>query len=345
VRPPPILRPRDEVFAARALAAMFLGSALLLVTYVLVQPEPLPQGGTAIAAGLLAGLVGCGVALLTVPGAVLTRLSVWVLLPVVGLGVISTVAVSMPERLDLAHPLFGLVILYTASQLRAPVAAAVTALTIGCDVTVLALVEPPAEAVVDAVFIGMGHAATAALLVLVKDRVERLMGALERQAAVDGLTGLVTRRVLDDALSSALSASATPEGTALVLVDVDTFKSINDRHGHPVGDDALVHLAGVLRRHVRSQDAVLGRLGGDELAVLLPGCSPATAAERAEQLVTAVRATPLQLADGTLLGLSVSVGIAHAPQHATDLRTLYAAADGALYEAKRAGRDRAVLAS
>ena len=242
MRPPPILRPRDEVFAARALAAMFLGSALLLVTYVLVQPEPLPDGGTGIAAGLLAGLVVCGVTLVTVPGAVLTRLCVWVVLPVVGLGVISTVAVSMPERLDLAHPLFGLVILYTASQLRAPVAAVVTALTIGCDVTVLALVEPPAEALVDAVFTGMVHAATAVLLVLVKNRVERLMSALERQAAVDGLTGLVTRRVLDDALSSALSPSSTPEGTALVLVDVDTFRSINDRHGHPVGDDALVHL-------------------------------------------------------------------------------------------------------
>ncbi len=101
----------------------------------------------------------------------------------------------------------------------------------------------------------------------------------------------------------------------------------------------------MLRRHVRSRDAVVGRLGGDELAVLLPGCSAATAAERAEQLVTAVRATPLQLADGTLLTLSVSVGVAHAPRHATELRALYAAADGALYEAKRAGRDRAVLAS
>ena len=71
----------------------------------------------------------------------------------------------------------------------------------------------------------------------------------------------------------------------------------------------------------------------------------ATAADRAENLVTAVRATPLQLTDGTLLALSVSVGVAHAPQHATELRTLYAAADGALYEAKRAGRGRAVLAS
>ncbi|MEX5721069.1 GGDEF domain-containing protein [Geodermatophilus maliterrae] len=342
---PAILRPRDEVFAARALAAMFLGSALLLVTYVLVQPTPLPEGGVAVAVGLLTGLVACGVALVTVRRQVLTRLCVWVVLPVAGLGVISTVAALMPERLDLAHPLFGLVILYTASQLRAPVAAVVTALTIGCDVTVLALIEPPAEALVDAVFIGTVLAATAGLIILFRNRVERLMGALERQAAVDTLTGLVTRRVLDDALSSALSASSTPEGTALVLVDVDSFKSVNDSYGHPVGDDALVHLAGLLRQHVRSGDAVLGRLGGDELAVLLPGCSLATAAERAEHLVTAVRATPLQLTDGTLLALSVSVGVAHAPQHATELRTLYAAADGALYEAKRAGRGRAVLAS
>jgi diguanylate cyclase (GGDEF)-like protein len=345
VSPPPILHPRDEVFAARALATMFFGAALLLVTYVLVQPAPLPEGGLTVAAGLLSGLAACGVALVTVPPSVLTRLCAWVVLPVAGLGVISTVAVLMPERLDLAHPLFGLVILYTASQLRAPVAVAVTVLTTGCDVTVLALVEPPAEALVDAVFIGSVLAATAGLIILFSNRVERLMGALHQQAAVDALTGLVTRRVLDEALTSALSASATSEGTALVLVDVDSFKSINDSHGHPVGDDALVHLAGLLRQHVRSGDAVLGRLGGDELAVLLPGCSPATAAERAEQLVTAVRATPLDLTDGTLLALSVSVGVAHAPQHATDLRTLYAAADGALYEAKRAGRGRAVLAS
>jgi len=83
--------------------------------------------------------------------------------------------------------------------------------------------------------------------------------ALERQAAVDSLTGLVTRRVLDDALASALSASASDRGTALVLVDVDRFESINDGHGHPVGDDALVHLARVLTGTVRAGDAVVSR--------------------------------------------------------------------------------------
>jgi diguanylate cyclase (GGDEF)-like protein len=89
---------------------------------------------------------------------------------------------------------------------------------------------------------------------------------------------------------------------------------------------------------------VVARLGGDELAVLLPGCSAQVAAARAEQLVAAVRATPLPLPDGSWLALSISVGIAHAPQHATDLRGLCSAADAALYEAKRGGRDRAVLA-
>jgi diguanylate cyclase (GGDEF)-like protein len=154
----------------------------------------------------------------------------------------------------------------------------------------------------------------------------------------------VIRRVPDDALPSALSASATRRGTALILVDVDFFKAINDGHGHPVGDDALVQIAGVLTRAVRFGDAVVSRLGGDELAVLLPGCSADVAARRAEDLVDAVRRAPLPLLDGRLLPLSVSVGVAHAPQHDTELRALYAAADAALYQAKHGGRDRSAVA-
>jgi diguanylate cyclase (GGDEF)-like protein len=180
------------------------------------------------------------------------------------------------------------------------------------------------------------------------NRMARLVAALQRQAGLDSLTGLASRRVLDDALAAALatpwSRDGSDAGTALILLDVDTFKSINDVHGHPVGDDALVHLAGLLRAHVRCGDAVLARLGGDELAVLLRGCTAQGAAARAEQLVEAVRATPLRLPDGTWLALSISVGVAHAPRHANDLRGLYAAADAALYAAKRTGRDRAVLA-
>ena len=93
-----------------------------------------------------------------------------------------------------------------------------------------------------------------------------------------------------------------------MLIDVDSFKTINDSHGHPVGDAVLVHLAEVLREQVRTDDAVLSRLGGDELAVLLRDCTPEVAARRAEDLLLAVRSTPLPLPDGTLLSLSISLG-------------------------------------
>ena len=105
-----------------------------------------------------------------------------------------------------------------------------------------------------------------------------------------------------------------------------------------------MHLAGVLREQVRAEDAVLSRLGGDELAVLLPDCAADIAARRAEELLTAVNAAPLPLADGTLLALSISVGVAHVPPLSGDLPTLYHSADAALYEAKRSGRGRVAVA-
>jgi diguanylate cyclase (GGDEF)-like protein len=138
---------------------------------------------------------------------------------------------------------------------------------------------------------------------------------------------------------------SVPGGTALVLIDLDSFKSINDNHGHPVGDDVLVHLATVLRSRVRAEDAVLSRLGGDELAVLMPGCRKDVAVHRAKDLLEAARSAPMTLAEGTLLTLSISVGVGHLPQHSNDRRGLYTAADNALYDAKRAGRDRVSVAT
>ena len=99
-----------------------------------------------------------------------------------------------------------------------------------------------------------------------------------------------------------------------MLIDVDSFKTINDSHGHPVGDAVLVHLAGVLREQIRTDDAVLSRLGGDELAVLLRDCTPTVGPTRATDLLLAVRSTPLPLPDGTLLALSISLGVAHVPE-------------------------------
>jgi diguanylate cyclase (GGDEF)-like protein len=229
--------------------------------------------------------------------------------------------------------------------LRAPAAAGVTVLALLTEAIVLFTLEPPATAAMDLLFIGVLQVLITVLLVRAGDRQARLVAKLEQQAAVDALTGLVTRRVLDNALSSALSAGATTHGTALIVIDVDAFKSINDVHGHPVGDEALVHLATVLSTSVRTSDAVVSRIGGDELAVVLPGCSTEAAVRRAEELVVVVRATPLRLSDGTELAMSISVGVAHAPEHAADLRHLYVAADAALYDAKRAGRDRVRVAA
>ena len=160
---------------------------------------------------------------------------------------------------------------------------------------------------------------------------------------MDALTGLVNRRAFDDALGTTLHLPDAA-GTALLLIDVDAFKTVNDQHGHPVGDALLIHLAGVLRDQIRAEDAVLSRLGGDELAVLLPDCPVDVANRRAQQLLTAVHAAPLELPDGTLLALSISVGVAHVTEATDDLEALYHAADAALYDAKRAGRGRVAVA-
>ncbi|MEI4272885.1 GGDEF domain-containing protein [Klenkia sp. LSe6-5] len=232
-------------------------------------------------------------------------------------------------------------VLYASSHFRRGFAVVVTLL--GClgGAVVLVDTRPGSRIVlaVDAVLVGSSLLLLCGSVVLVMEHLGRLVAELERAAAVDGLTGLVTRRVLDAALAASLSTARTTVGTALVLVDLDHFKAVNDRHGHPVGDAVLRHVGEVLAAAVRSTDAVVSRFGGDELAVLLPSCPVAVARARAGDLVAAVRGAPLVLEDGTTVPLSVSVGVAHAPQHAADVRSLYSAADAALYVAKRAGRD------
>ncbi|WP_232797045.1 GGDEF domain-containing protein [Blastococcus atacamensis] len=154
------------------------------------------------------------------------------------------------------------------------------------------------------------------------------------------MTGPTPSGVLDQALTSALARTGPQEGAALLLMDVDEVKFINDVHGHLAGDDALVHLPWIVRLQMRSTDAVVSRMGGDEVAILLRSCSREAAVRRAGQVLDAVRGEPLVLPDGTLYGLSISVGVAHADSRTADLRSLYAAADEALYAAKRGGRGR-----
>ena len=290
-------------------------------------------------AALVGGAIACTVA---APDA-LDRLGVGVLIAVVGVGLICTLNLLTADTSAAAQAFLAFPVLWAASHLRRAGVALVTALALLGDALTLFLLLPVAAAVTDFVFFGAVLAVMAVMLTRANGVQERLITALQEQARVDSLTGLVNRRAFDDALAATLTRPVR-SGTALVLIDVDEFKTINDAHGHPVGDAALVHLAGVLREQVRAEDAVLSRLGGDELAVLLPDCAADVAARRAVELLDAVRAAPLPLADGTLLALSISVGVAHAPERAGDLQTLYHAADDALYDAKRSGRGRVAVA-
>jgi diguanylate cyclase (GGDEF)-like protein len=130
---------------------------------------------------------------------------------------------------------------------------------------------------------------------------------------------------------------------ALLLVDIDHFKRVNDLHGHLAGDDVLRAIAAALRQQLGDSD-VLGRYGGEEFVVLVPGAEPAGACAVAEKLRERVGAQTVHTGDGRL-NVTVSVGVAVLPGHGGELFELLASADLALYRAKRLGRNRVCLAS
>jgi len=259
--------------------------------------------------------------------------------PLLGVGLIATMDLLTHDASAGGQALFVLPVLYASSFLRRPGAAvAAAAATSGAALVSLALLAAR-RATEDVVYLDVALLLVAVVLTQARDAQDRLVARLLEMAAIDSLTGLVTRRVLDDATQTAISSAEAEEGTSLVLLDLDRFKDINDRFGHPVGDRALSHVASLLRAICRPHD-VVARMGGDELAVLLPGCAFETALRRGEQIVGAVRSTPLAADDGTLVSLSLSAGVAHAPAHATTVAELYVIADRALYQAKRSGRGR-----
>lgn len=167
-----------------------------------------------------------------------------------------------------------------------------------------------------------------------------LLGAMTDAANRDPLTGLENRRAFEAALER-LCAASRP--FALLIVDVDHFKCLNDTHGHAVGDVVLVGIARVLALAVRGEDLV-ARIGGEEFAVLLPGAGPEVAQAVAERLRTAVAGARFHASEAEPpVGVTISVGAAvSAAPHIG--KAVFLAADAALYQAKAAGRNRMVLA-
>jgi diguanylate cyclase len=167
----------------------------------------------------------------------------------------------------------------------------------------------------------------------------RLERQLREQANTDGLTGLLLRnRFLELARLALGDVHRLQKPACMLFLDADHFKQLNDDHGHAAGDAALIALAATLRSQMRESD-LIGRIGGEEFAMLLPGLDLHQASKRAEQLRLAVHA--VQRPDGPL---TVSIGVAECLNADEDIEALLARADQAMRRAKFDGRDRAVNA-
>jgi diguanylate cyclase (GGDEF)-like protein len=170
----------------------------------------------------------------------------------------------------------------------------------------------------------------------------RNLAVAEIRAATDGLTGLPNKRAATDMLKRNFAqASATGSPLALLVLDLDHFKRINDQRGHPVGDQVLANVGLVLRSVLRSRDFA-GRNGGEEFTVLLPDTEIPAALEIAERVRAAIAEISLP---GSDVSVTASIGVAGFPDHASTLDRLERLADAALYVAKRQGRNRVELAA
>ena len=162
---------------------------------------------------------------------------------------------------------------------------------------------------------------------------------LRASATHDALTGVLNRRTFEERLHNELLL-ARREGrtTSVAFLDLDHFKSVNDRFGHQAGDEALRAVGTMLTSHARRTD-LIGRWGGEEFVLALPGTFPGDAAAHLERIRQLLASSPVALASGATLALTCSVGIASRPDDGEDAPTLLAVADARLFEAKRGGRN------
>jgi diguanylate cyclase (GGDEF)-like protein len=172
----------------------------------------------------------------------------------------------------------------------------------------------------------------------------QLREQLRSQAIRDQLTGLYNRRFLEDALTRETGRAArSGEPVAVAILDVDHFKRINDTHGHEAGDAVLRELGQVLQKTIRKTD-IVGRFGGEEFLMLLPGADVEVAQARTLGVLEAVRAMEVAIPAGApLRNITASIGVAVMPLHVVNGSALVAAADAALYQAKGQGRNRVVV--
>jgi diguanylate cyclase (GGDEF)-like protein len=163
---------------------------------------------------------------------------------------------------------------------------------------------------------------------------------LEQMAFYDQLTGLHNYRFFGMRIEEELRrAKRYRHQLSLLMLDIDHFKKFNDTHGHPGGNIALRHLAVMLKEAARETD-IVARYGGEEFAIILPETTKRLAVETAARLRSNIEASPVALEDGSHHRITVSIGVATFPRDAWSLEALIEGADAALYQSKKAGRNR-----
>lgn len=172
----------------------------------------------------------------------------------------------------------------------------------------------------------------------------RLREALRTQSVRDALTGLYNRRYLEETLERELRRAARAEQSlGILMIDLDHFKSFNDTYGHEAGDTVLRETGQFLSKGIRAEDYVC-RFGGEEFVIILPTADPEASRARAERLRSKMKELSVMHHGRSLGAVTISLGVAAFPQHGTSPKELMAAADAALYEAKRGGRDQVAVA-
>ena len=173
----------------------------------------------------------------------------------------------------------------------------------------------------------------------VGQQIDRAEEALDLLATHDELTGLYNRRTFSTLISEEVERSYRYKHVlTLLLIDIDHFKHVNDTYGHQAGDAILNSMSKRLLQQTRTIDRVC-RYGGEEITVVLPETDTKSSLIVAERLLKAVAESPFDIGSGRAISVTISIGIAAYPQHASTIESLFAASDSALYAAKHSGRN------
>jgi diguanylate cyclase (GGDEF)-like protein len=328
----------DRGWVARILAILFGIGGILLLSTLLLEGSP-ERDSESLAIVAFASL-GLAIFILIL----YERLPAWFLLAAPGIGtllVTLTIYYAGAEASTAYAMYMAWVVIAAALFLDTRLILAHGALSVAAYAVVLSLLEGADG--LDALRIMMTAGTVLVIAIVmggIAGQLREVLRQLEAAARTDPLTGLLNRRALEEAFDVELSRARRGQfGVGVVMLDLDGFKRFNDEHGHQTGDAALERLSNVLTEKTRAIDHV-GRFGGEEFAILAPESNTAGTLAMAERLR---RAVEIEFSGSG--SLTASCGVASYPENGADRYALIGAADGALYEAKALGRNRAVASS